>query len=256
MTEQLHFLHFHLTIYMYTDTIIYPNSHRHTMIQTHTIIDTQYYIHTHTVTDTYIYIHTYIHMYIYYTDTHCYIHIVVVQSLSHVQLVCDPKNCSQPGSSKHGIFQARILEQVAFPPQGAITTQETEPTSPALAGGSFTTEPPGKPFYIYTYTIIFIHTHTLLQMYTQLYIFAHCYRYPITDTHAILYIHTTVYTCTLLYTHNYIYTHTLLNNTLTYNIHTLMCIHRHCYIDTHTIYRHIIIYMCVWMCAQSCPTLL
>ena len=35
----------------------------------------------------------------------------------HVQLcltLCDPKDCSQLGSSVHGLFQARILEQVAI----------------------------------------------------------------------------------------------------------------------------------------------
>ena len=39
---------------------------------------------------------------------------VVVQSLSHVQLFCNPMECSLPGSSIHGISQARILEWVAF----------------------------------------------------------------------------------------------------------------------------------------------
>ena len=34
--------------------------------------------------------------------------------LSHVWLFCDPMDCSQPGSSVHGIFQARILERVAI----------------------------------------------------------------------------------------------------------------------------------------------
>ena len=29
--------------------------------------------------------------------------------------LCDPMNCSLPGSSVHGIFQARILEWVAIP---------------------------------------------------------------------------------------------------------------------------------------------
>ena len=29
--------------------------------------------------------------------------------------LCDPMNCSPPGSSVHGILQARILEQVAMP---------------------------------------------------------------------------------------------------------------------------------------------
>ena len=34
--------------------------------------------------------------------------------LSRVQLFCDPMDCSSPGSSVHGIFQARILERVAI----------------------------------------------------------------------------------------------------------------------------------------------
>ena len=37
----------------------------------------------------------------------------VFQLLSHVQL-CDPMDCSLPGSSVHGIFQVRILEWVAI----------------------------------------------------------------------------------------------------------------------------------------------
>ena len=38
---------------------------------------------------------------------------VKVKSLSRVRL-CDPMDCSLPGSSVHGIFQARILEWVAI----------------------------------------------------------------------------------------------------------------------------------------------
>ena len=34
---------------------------------------------------------------------------VKVKSLSHAQL-SDPMDCSPPGSSVHGIFQARVLE--------------------------------------------------------------------------------------------------------------------------------------------------
>ena len=37
----------------------------------------------------------------------------VVESLSRVLLFCDPMGCSPPGSSVHGISQARILEWVA-----------------------------------------------------------------------------------------------------------------------------------------------
>ena len=39
---------------------------------------------------------------------------VVVQLLSHAQVFCDPTDCSPPGSSVHGISQARILEWVAI----------------------------------------------------------------------------------------------------------------------------------------------
>ena len=41
--------------------------------------------------------------------------IVVDQSLSHVQLFVNPWTVALPGSSVHGIFQARILEWVAIP---------------------------------------------------------------------------------------------------------------------------------------------
>ena len=53
-------------------------------------------------------------------------------------------DCSPPGSFVHGIFQARILEWVAFPSPEDLPDPEIEPTSPALAGEIFTNEPPGK----------------------------------------------------------------------------------------------------------------
>ena len=37
-----------------------------------------------------------------------------VKLLSHVQLFCNPMDCSLPGFSVHGIFQARLLEWVAI----------------------------------------------------------------------------------------------------------------------------------------------
>ena len=47
-----------------------------------------------------------------YSILHC--KVVVVESLSCVQLFCDPMDCTPPGSSVHGILQARILEWVAI----------------------------------------------------------------------------------------------------------------------------------------------
>ena len=40
--------------------------------------------------------------------------ITVLSRFSHVRL-CDPRDCSPPSSSVHGILQARILEWVALP---------------------------------------------------------------------------------------------------------------------------------------------
>ena len=54
-----------------------------------------------------------------------------------------------PGYSVHGIFQARILEWVAiFPSPEDLPDPGIKPVSPALAGIFFTTEPPGKPFFL------------------------------------------------------------------------------------------------------------
>ena len=56
----------------------------------------------------------------------------------------DSVDCSLPGSSVHGIFQARILEWVAISFSRCFPDPGIEAKSPALAGGFFTTDPPGK----------------------------------------------------------------------------------------------------------------
>ena len=52
-------------------------------------------------------------------------------------------DCSPPGSSAHGISQARILEWVAIPSPGDLPIPGT--VSLALAGRFFTTAPTGMP---------------------------------------------------------------------------------------------------------------
>ena len=69
----------------------------------------------------------------------------ILQQLSHVWLFCDPMDCSPPGSSVHGTSHARILEWVAISFSGDLPDPGMEPTSPALAGGFFTTKLPEKP---------------------------------------------------------------------------------------------------------------
>ena len=73
------------------------------------------------------------------------------QSLQLYLTLCDPMDCSQPGSSVHGVLQARILEWVAmssprdFPKLGI---KPTSPVSPVFQADSLPSDPPGKPSHI------------------------------------------------------------------------------------------------------------
>ena len=64
--------------------------------------------------------------------------------------LCDLMDCSPPGSSVHGIFQARVLQWVTIS-FSRVSSQPRDWTTslayPALAGRFFTTEPPGKPWW-------------------------------------------------------------------------------------------------------------
>ena len=55
-----------------------------------------------------------------------------------------PHGLYLPGSSIHGILQARILEWVAFPP-GDIPTQGSNPGLLYWQADSLSLAPPGKP---------------------------------------------------------------------------------------------------------------
>ena len=59
--------------------------------------------------------------------------------------LCDPVDYSPLGSSVHGIFQAKNWSGLPFPSPGYLPNPGTDSVSPALAGGFFTTESPGKP---------------------------------------------------------------------------------------------------------------
>ena len=51
-----------------------------------------------------------------------------------------PMDCTLPGSSVHGILQARILEWVAFPSSGDLLNPGIKPRSSALQADSLPTE--------------------------------------------------------------------------------------------------------------------
>ena len=69
-------------------------------------------------------------------NTHTHLSLLVTQLCL---TLCDPMDCSPPGSSVHGIFQARIMEWVAISFSGDLPDPGKEsPDSCALAGGFFT----------------------------------------------------------------------------------------------------------------------
>ena len=77
---------------------------------------------------------------------HFLLQCMKVKSESEVTQSCptlrDPMDCSPPGSSVHGISQARILEWGApFSPVGDLCNPGIKPASSALTGWFFTIEP-------------------------------------------------------------------------------------------------------------------
>ena len=63
--------------------------------------------------------------------------------------LCNPMDCSLPGSAVHGISQARMLDGLPFPSPGDLPGAGIEPlspASPALAGRFFTAAPLGNTY--------------------------------------------------------------------------------------------------------------
>ena len=69
--------------------------------------------------------------------------------------LCDPIGCSPPGSSVHGVLQARTLKWLPCPIPGYLLHLDVEsrsPASPALQEDSLPTEPPRKPLEFILYS--------------------------------------------------------------------------------------------------------
>ena len=79
---------------------------------------------------------------------------VCVQSLYSCTTLCSPMDCSMPGFSSHGVFQARILEGVAisFSRESSWSRDWTHVSW--VAGKFFTSEPPGKPYLLNNYILV------------------------------------------------------------------------------------------------------
>ena len=79
--------------------------------------------------------------------------VLVTQSC---QTLCDPMDCSPPGSSVHGILQARILEWIAISFSKGSSQPRDWTRSPALQADSLPFEPQGKLIYsmcVYAHTL-------------------------------------------------------------------------------------------------------
>ena len=77
-----------------------------------------------------------------YVHTHTHIHkTVVTQSCP---TLWDPMDCRPPGSSVHGILQARILEWLAISFSRGSSRPRDQTWVFHITGRCFTSEPPGK----------------------------------------------------------------------------------------------------------------
>ena len=81
--------------------------------------------------------------------------------------LCDPVDCSPPGSSVHGILQARILEWVAISFSRESSQPGIEPTSPAMQADTLTSEPPGMSLPLPKYEIKSIKNFTIALVVTM-----------------------------------------------------------------------------------------
>ena len=91
----------------------------------------------------------------------------------------DPLDCSLPGSSVHGIFQARIMEWVVISSSGDLSNSRIKPRSPEsspLQVDSLPTEPSGKHKFIYYFNFVYLSIH--LSIHPSIYLCIYlCHKY-------------------------------------------------------------------------------
>ena len=67
--------------------------------------------------------------------------------LSHVQLFETPWTVACQASLSMEFSKQEYWSRLSYPVPGDLPDPRIEPMSPTLAGGFFTTEPPGKPLF-------------------------------------------------------------------------------------------------------------
>ena len=68
--------------------------------------------------------------------------VLVAQSW---QTLCDPMDCSLPGSSAHGVSRQEYWSGLPCPPPGNLPNPGIKPGSATLQADSLPSEPRGKP---------------------------------------------------------------------------------------------------------------
>ena len=68
-----------------------------------------------------------------------------VRIIQSCPTLCDPVDCSSPGSSVYGIYRQEYQSRLPFPSPGDLPDPAMEPGSPALQADSLPLEPPRKP---------------------------------------------------------------------------------------------------------------
>ena len=74
-----------------------------------------------------------------------HVHMLLLLNRFSCVWLCNPLDCNPPGSSVHGILQARILEWVAMPSSSDPFPPRDRALVSCIVGRFFTTEPAGKP---------------------------------------------------------------------------------------------------------------
>ena len=91
--------------------------------------------------------------------TYMKVQVLVTQSS---WTLCDPIDCSPPGSSVHGILQARILECIVIPFSRGPSRPRSGTRVSCIAGRFFTTEPSGTAPVCHRCALIFVEYYRIV----------------------------------------------------------------------------------------------
>ena len=91
--------------------------------------------------------------------------LVVVQLLSRVQFFVTPRAVAQQAPLSMGFTRQEYLSGLPLPSPGDLSDPGIKPTSPALAGGFFTTKPTEKPLAHSRYSQKLFVSHTFIKNY-------------------------------------------------------------------------------------------